>query len=501
MAGLKVACVLLPDLPVQIEQQRRNITLPIIVPHPVIGGVVLACSPEAAAAGVQAGMSLYQAQQMVPHAVVVEPDEMAYHASHDAVHAALQAYSPLIETVGLGEFLVDVRGVSTDGATDKRRTDERPPNGATDRAAGKRIAEQSPVPCPASTDDSLAAELLAAAQAATGLSAQVGLAAGKFVAGQAARQAPPGSALVVPLGGEGRFVAPLPVTVLPNLPGEMRRRLYLFDLYTLGDLVALRKAAVLRQFGAEISGLFELARGNDPRPLMPDVPPLRVVRSLRLASPVTDRQVLLNALNRLCWQMAQTLTRKGYHAEALKLAVHTATGARLEAGQAVKPPTADEARLARLAAMLLGRVALEAPVEVVALSAYPLRSWHIGLHQAALVAAGVSEKQTRFEAALQLLCHRFGQAALRVAALLGPPVPVPVRVTLDAEGQPVRYELGGVAQSLLRVEDNWREERSWWDRPLRRDYFRVALPDGSLRKLFQNLIDGDWYLDRSWPLL
>src|SRR5437588_12087404 len=107
----KIACVLVPDLPIQFEQQRRGLSLPILIPHPIDPSTIFAASAEAQAAGVRVGMSLYQAQQMAPTALVIEPDELAYHGCHGAIFAALQAYSPLIETAGLGEFLVDVRGL------------------------------------------------------------------------------------------------------------------------------------------------------------------------------------------------------------------------------------------------------------------------------------------------------------------------------------------------------------------------------------------------------
>jgi DNA polymerase-4 len=350
-------------------------------------------------------------------------------------------------------------------------------------------------------DTELAGALAAAAQAAAGLAVRVGLAEGKFVAQQAARQAPANGAVVVPPGAEAGFLAPLPVGVLPNLPGETRRRLALLDLHTLGDLAGLRKPAVLRQFGAELSGLYELARGRDPRPLNPDVPPLRVVRSLRLAGPVSDRAILLNALQRLSWQMSKTLNAKGYHAEGLKLTLYTTSGAARELGQVAKPPTSDEARLARLAALLLGKLPVREPVVALALSAYPLRSWHLGLHQILLAEAGVPERETRFETALQVLVHRFGEVVLRVAALVGPPVPIHVTVTNGSDGCPVSYELAGQKSVVVAVDDAWREEREWWSRPLRRDYFRVQLADGSLRKIFQDLVNSEWYLDRSWPIL
>jgi DNA polymerase IV len=464
---MQIACVLAPSLPIQVERQRRKVDGSLLIPHPVDGATVFAMSDDAAEAGVLTGMSLYQARQIIPAALVIEPDEMTYHACHGAMEAALRAFSPAIETVGLGEFLVDVRGL-------------------------ERFHKSV---------QALAEAICSVVGSASGLSAQVGLASGKFTALQAARSAPQNGVCVVAPGTESRFLALFPITVLPNLPGEMRRRLHLFDLYTLGDLVAIKKPAVLRQFGPEMSGLYELARGNDPRPLNPDVPPLRIVRSLRLTSPVAERRVLLNATNRLCWQLGKALVEKGYHAEAVKLLLMGEDGSHMEIGQALKPPTSDENRLSRLAAQLLGRLQLKAPVVSVVLSAYPLRSWHLGLHQMALVEAGVSARQTRLEETLQLLYHRFGQAVIRIAALLGPPVPLKVRVALNDEGVPARLAFGGESRAVLGVDEYWREEKFWWDKPVQRDYFRVLLADGSLRNIFQNLLNGEWFLDRAWPLL
>lgn len=472
---MTIACVLAPNLPIQVERQRRKVDGSLLIAHPVDGATVFAMSDDAAEAGVQTGMSLYPARQIMPSALVIEPDEMTYHACHGAIEAALRAFSPAIETVGLGEFLVDVRGL-------------------------ERIHKN---------DQALAEAMGSATQSASGLSVQVGMATGKFTAQHATRSAPQNGACVVAPGTESNFLASLPITILPNLPGEMRRRLHLFDLYTLGDLVAIKKPAVLRQFGPEMSGLYELARGNDPRPLNPDVPPLRIIRSLRLTSPVTERHVLLNATHRLCWHLSKTLVEKGYHAEAVKLSLAGEDGQPLEIGQALKPPTSDENRLGRLTAQLLGRLQFKAPVVSVVLSVYPLRSWHLGLHQIALAAcaprsgveAGVSAKQTRLEETLQLLCHRFGQAVLHIAALLGPPVPLRIRVALNAEGVPARLAFGGESRVVMGIDEYWREEKFWWDRPIQRDYFRVLLADGSLRNIFQNLINGEWYLDRAWPLL
>ncbi len=466
---LRIACVWAEALPIQIERARLGLGAAdgrLLIPHPVERETVFACSTEAAQAGVEPGMPLQQARQRLAGARVVGPDEMAYHAAHGALQAALQNCSPAVETVGLGEFFVDTRGLGAD-------------------------------------DEDVAARLRSAATAASGLEVRVGLASGKFTAAQAARRAEMEGVSVVPAGAEAAFLAPLPVDALPHLPGELRRRLLLLDLHTLGDLAALKKAAVLRQFGPELSSLYELARGFDPRPVNPDVPPLRLVRSRSFLEPLRARANVLNVTARLCHQLSRALTAKGYHAEALQLAVLGDDGRVYEIGQALKPPTSDEARLTRSAAQLLGRLSLAAPVARVAVSVYPLRSWHLGLRQRALAEAqsGAGAQHTRLEATLHGLVHRFGEAVVRVAALLGPPLPLRVDVDLNDLGRPARLRYGGLARVVLAVDESWREERRWWERPVRRDYFRLQLADGSLRNVFQDLISGEWFLDRAWPLL
>ncbi len=464
----RLACIFVPNLPIQVEFTRRGITAQLIVPDMLGGDTVFAVSSDLALAGVEISMSLYQAKQVAPSALIVGPDENEYHARHDAIRESLKAFSSAIETVALGEFLIDIRGL------------DHIHNG----------------------EQQLAITLCDSAQRAGDLSIQVGIGAGKFVAQQAARHAPLDGSCVIPHGDESRFVASLPIIAPPNLPGEMYRRLSLLDIHTLGDLSALSKPAVLRQFGGEASFFYELARGNDKRPLQPDIPPLRVVRSMTLTEPVSDQRILLNIVTHLSQRLSRALIVRGYHAEALKLTLEVGrrNPIRLEHGQALKPPTADEGRLSRLVMHILGRLGIAEPVARVSLCAYPLRSWHHSAHQLALVKTGIPERQARLEDVIQLILHRFGQTAIKIASLLGPPIPLKVKVKVNATGLPSLVTLAGQARGIVGIDEHWREERAWWARPLRRDYYRVILADGSLRNLFQNLNDGKWFLDRAWPI-
>lgn len=52
-----------------------------------------------------------------------------------------------------------------------------------------------------------------------------------------------------------------------------------------------------------------------------------------------------------------------------------------------------------MAGALLGKLTLGAPIVTVAVSVYPLRPWHLNVHQLTLVPAGVPAKQTKLETA------------------------------------------------------------------------------------------------------
>lgn len=469
LAPIRLACVLAQNLPIQIERARRGDRAPLLIPHPLDGATVYAASSECLRAGVTVGMGLREARQMAPSAALAGPDEDLYHACHDSLRGALKTFSAAVETVALGEFLIDARGL------ERFHKDE----------------------------DALARVLVEAAGLASGLAVQVGVANGRFPAQQAARRAPFHAAVVVPPGSEAGLLASLPVDSLPQLPPEARRRLMLLDIHTLGKLVTYRKPAVLRQFGAELSGLYELARGHDPRPLQPDAPPLRFVRSRTLADPLEDRQVLLNIVGHLGARLGRALTLRGYHAEALKLSLSAGRGGRqtLEAGRALKPPTADPAALSRLALQLFGRLGANAPVASLALCAYPVRSWHLDAHQLSLIQAGVPERRARLEDVLQIMIHRFGQEVVRLASFLGAPIPVKIDVRVNSRGLPALVTIAGRPLGVSGVSEYWREERLWWARPVRRDYYRALLSDDSVRNIFQDLISEDWFLDRAWPIL
>jgi hypothetical protein len=73
-------------------------------------------------------------------------------------------------------------------------------------------------------------------------------------------------------------------------------------------------------------------------------------------------------------------------------------------------------------------------------------------------------------------------------------VPRAVRVEFDSAGVP--REVDGVSVEAVREE--WRVDDRWWTpKPLRREYFDLALADGRSAVVFHCEVSGRWYRQRA----
>jgi nucleotidyltransferase/DNA polymerase involved in DNA repair len=101
-------------------------------------------------------------------------------------------------------------------------------------------------------------------------------------------------------------LAALSLDLLPADPAT-RGRFALFGLTAMGELAALPRSAVGAQFGAAGERLQALARGEDPRPLVPRRRPERVARRATFEPPVDGVGATALALRRCCAELCDAL--------------------------------------------------------------------------------------------------------------------------------------------------------------------------------------------------
>ncbi len=461
---MKVACLLARHLPVQVERQHSPSLSerPLVVGgRPWDDGAVLDCCPQAEAAGVSPGTRLSRAEKLCPAARFLPSRDELYRAAQDVLAETAGDFTPTVETAGLGFLYADVSGLE------------------------RRFA----------SDTCLAHQMAREAARVSGLEVEVGIGSAKFMAEQAARAARPGTGCAVPPGQEQAFLSPLPLSALPADP-EMRRRLHLLGVRTLGALAALPRLAVVRQFGPRAGPLHDLARGVDPRPVHADAPPLALERTRAFNDPLSDRAPLLAHVDRMATELAQTLSNRGYQAEGLRLRLEEQDGGEHTVGMPIKPPSADPEKLSRLACRLLGELAPAGPVAACSLIIYPLRPFHLGATQLALFSGAPERRQEWLREVLRRLRERFGEMIVVVASLIAPPPPRSIQVTTDLSGLPRALVWHDRIREVLVITETWRERRYWWSRPVERDYFRLETADGQMRVIFRDARDDRWLLER-----
>jgi len=162
---------------------------------------------------------------------------------------------------------------------------------------------------------------LAEAVRQRGVDCQVGVADGLFAAGLAART---GRGLVVPPGKTREFLAGFPVGVLGV--SDLCELLPRLGIETLGQLAGLPPAEAASRFGPPGKLACRLARGLDPRPLVPRPPAADLSAALEFDPPAEQSEPVIFAAKALADQMHDRLASDGFACVRVRVDVQFADG-------------------------------------------------------------------------------------------------------------------------------------------------------------------------------
>jgi protein ImuB len=163
---------------------------------------------------------------------------------------------------------------------------------------------------------------LAEAVCQAGFTCQIGVADGLFAAGLAARTGPTG--MLVPAGETREFLVGFPVGVL-GLP-ELCELLPRLGIETLGQLASLPLAEAASRFGADGKLACRLARGLDPRPLIPRPPAADLSVQMEFDPPAEQSEPVIFAAKALADAMHDRLTAGGLACVRVQVAVRSSDG-------------------------------------------------------------------------------------------------------------------------------------------------------------------------------
>jgi len=186
--------------------------------------------------------------------------------------------------------------------------------------------------------------------------AQVGWAAGPFVASVAARVVKPGQACLVAPGHEAAFLAPLPLRHLP-LSRKRKEELEALGVETMGAFAQLPAASVGTRFGRQGLQAWHLAQGEET-PLSPAAveQPRVWVRWAIFDPPLEPDQTFRLALADLLRQLGVDLQARGLACQEVALEVTGESGRKFRVEHRVQETPGSPAGMVGLGEALLAGV-------------------------------------------------------------------------------------------------------------------------------------------------
>ncbi len=184
----------------------------------------------------------------------------------------------------------------------------------------------------------------ALAAVGTAWDARAGAAERRFAALAAANVARPGQMLIVSDDRTRKFLAPLPMTLLP-LDRERYEDLEELGVRTIGQLAGLPGGAVAERLGPDGRRAWGLARGEHDGKVVPRKPPMSLVETLEFPEAVGQELTLRRGLGVLIDGLLARPERAGRPPRKLALWARLVGGASWRRAVTLRDPTADPARL------------------------------------------------------------------------------------------------------------------------------------------------------------
>ncbi|PLY11602.1 MAG: DNA polymerase IV [Desulfuromonas sp.] len=261
-------------------EQRDDLLLrgkPVIVGGDPGGrGVVATCSYEARRFGVHSAMSSARAYRLCPQAIFVRPRFEAYRKVSQQIREIFHEHTDLVEPLSLDEAYLDV--------TENKQ----------------QIASATWV----------AREILQQIRERTGLSASAGVSYNKFLAKLASDiDKPAGLTVVTPEQAE-TFIGKLPVRRFHGVGRVTEKKLLARGIASGADLRRCALEELERLFGNSGQYFYDIARGIDTRPVVPNRVRKSIGKETTLAEDCAGVDQMLTILGGLADKVAALLQGK-----------------------------------------------------------------------------------------------------------------------------------------------------------------------------------------------
>ena len=253
-------------------------------------GAVAAASYEARKFGVHSAMPSRTAIQRCPHLIFVKPRFEVYRGISEQIRAVFKRFTDLVEPLSLDEAYLDVT-VNNAGMT-----------------SATEIAQQIKV----------------LIQAETGLTASAGVSINKFLAKTASgMNKPDGLTVILPDEAES-FVETLAIEKFYGIGPATTEKMHQLGIQTGLDLKQWAELDLVQQFGKVGKFYYQVARGNDERPVNPNRIRKSIGTETSFEPDLEDNAAIEKALAAIAQEVHQRLSKHGAQGRTITLKVKLA---------------------------------------------------------------------------------------------------------------------------------------------------------------------------------
>jgi len=307
-----------------VEQKER----PWLVGKPVVvggdpqkrHGVVAAASYAAREYGIKAGMPLFTARRLCPHAIFLigrHQDKYEYISSR--LVRIFYQFTPQVEPYSIDEAFLDIT--------------------SCEKLFGPPLQ--------------LAMKLKEKIKKQLGLSCSVGIAPNKLLAKLASSLNKPDGLTFIPKDKVKEILSPLEVAKLCGIGDKTAKILSSLGIHTLGELGSYPVEVLKRKFGKNGEWLHLVANGIDHSPVISQAPPERSMGHERtLPQDISEPEQISSVLLALCGMVARRLRAKRFVGGTITLRVRYSDFVSLTRSETIARPTNSEHVILKVAQKL-----------------------------------------------------------------------------------------------------------------------------------------------------
>lgn len=314
-----VALVDLDAFFAQIEQyenpQYRG--QPIIIGgQPGGRGVVATASYEARTFGVHSAMPTNTAYRLCPDGIFLRGDMAKYADYSKRIFEALHNITPMVEQASIDEFYLDLSGMEQ-------------------LVGGSR---------------ELGLRCKALILEATGLTCSIGIGPNRLIAKLASDYRKPDGLTIVNQSQVNEFLDPLPLKALRGVGPKTLKRIAKLKVETIGQLRQRYSLDELQQAVGESTGnnLYHQARGSYPARVSTHKAQKSVSKETTFNEDISDPQRLKHTLQKLAFNVARSLRKKGHRGNVVNIRVRLADFTTFTRQRKLERATDSDVEIARI---------------------------------------------------------------------------------------------------------------------------------------------------------